>query len=102
MNLAAARGLCHPARWLGVPGLLAVLAATIVFAAPIRIFGLQLPEPVFAMVPAFAWAADPAVDPGAVRPAPAGPVPRPVLGRADRPVGLSLLVAYGWCGCRAT
>ena len=30
------------------------VAATIVFAAPIRIYGLQLPEPVFAMVPAFA------------------------------------------------
>ena len=45
----------HPGRWLGVPALMCVLA-TIVFAAPIRIYGLQLPEPVFAMVPAFAWA----------------------------------------------
>ncbi len=45
----------HPARWLGVPTLICVLA-TIVFAAPIRVYGLQLPEPVFAMVPAFAWA----------------------------------------------
>jgi rod shape-determining protein MreD len=45
----------HPGLWLGVPLLISVLA-TLVFAAPIRIYGLQLPEPVFAMVPAFAWA----------------------------------------------
>ncbi|MET3664473.1 rod shape-determining protein MreD [Caulobacter sp. 1776] len=45
----------NPGRWLGVPMLLTI-GATILFAAPIRIWGLQLPEPVFAMVPAFAWA----------------------------------------------
>lgn len=44
-----------PWRWLGVPALLC-LAASLVFATPLRVFGLQLPEPVFAMVPAFAWA----------------------------------------------
>jgi rod shape-determining protein MreD len=52
--MSGARPL-HPGRWLGVPMLLVILA-TILFAAPIRIYGLQLPEPVFAMVPAFAWA----------------------------------------------
>ncbi|WP_091742435.1 hypothetical protein [Phenylobacterium immobile] len=37
--------------------MLQVLAATALFAIPLRIFGLQAPEPVFAMAPAFAWAA---------------------------------------------
>lgn len=32
------------------------LVGTVLLAAPIRVFGLQLPEPVFAMAPAFAWA----------------------------------------------
>jgi rod shape-determining protein MreD len=41
--------------WIGVPTLIC-LAATLLFAAPIRVFGLQLPEPVFPMVPVFAWA----------------------------------------------
>jgi rod shape-determining protein MreD len=51
---APARGL-QPLAWLGVPLLVCVIA-TMLLAAPIRIFGFQLPEPVFAMVPAFAWA----------------------------------------------
>jgi rod shape-determining protein MreD len=54
MSMSGGRAL-NPGRWLGVPMLMCVVA-TIVFAAPIRIWGLQLPEPVFAMVPAFAWA----------------------------------------------
>lgn len=54
MSMRGARPL-NPARWLGIP-LLVCIGATVVFAAPIRIWGLQLPEPVFAMVPAFAWA----------------------------------------------
>jgi rod shape-determining protein MreD len=44
-----------PLRWLGLPTL-ACIVATILLATPIRIFGLQLPEPVFPLVPAFAWA----------------------------------------------
>jgi len=44
-----------PLRWLGLP-MVACILATIVLAAPIRIFGLQLPEPVFPLIPAFAWA----------------------------------------------
>lgn len=32
------------------------VVGTVLLAAPIRVFGLQLPEPVFAMAPAFAWA----------------------------------------------
>ncbi|WP_354068385.1 hypothetical protein [Caulobacter sp. 1776] len=54
MSMSGGRAL-NPGRWLGVPMLLTI-GATILFAAPIRIWGLQLPEPVFAMVPAFAWA----------------------------------------------
>lgn len=44
-----------PWRWIGTPSLMCVLAA-VLFAIPIRVFGLQLPEPVWPMAPAFAWA----------------------------------------------
>ena len=44
-----------PVVWLGGPTV-AVLAASLVLATPLRIAGLQAPEPVFALVPAFAWA----------------------------------------------
>ena len=54
MSLSAARPL-NPWRWLAVPALICV-GATLLFAAPFRVFGLQLPEPVFAMIPTFAWA----------------------------------------------
>ena len=33
-----------------------VMVATILFGVPLRVFGLQLPEPLFAMTLAFAWA----------------------------------------------
>ena len=52
--MSAARSL-EPWRWLGIPMLQAV-AATILFGIPIRVFGLQLPEPVFPMAAVFAWA----------------------------------------------
>jgi rod shape-determining protein MreD len=92
MNMGGARPL-HPGRWLGVPLLISVLA-TVVFAAPIRIYGLQLPEPVFAMVPAFAWAL--------IRPSILAPFDLLFLGLfldvfwggATGLWGLSLLVAY--------
>lgn len=52
--------------WLAAPAL-ASLAASALFAAPLRLFGLPLPEPVFAFVPAFAWAMiRPSVLPSAV------------------------------------
>ncbi len=44
-----------PWRWIVAPTLLC-LAATLVFATPFRILGYQLPEPVFPLAPAFAWA----------------------------------------------
>ena len=92
MTMGGARPL-HPGRWLGVPLLISVLA-TVVFAAPIRIFGLQLPEPVFAMVPAFAWAL--------IRPSILAPFGLLFLGLfldvfwggATGLWGLSLLIAY--------
>jgi rod shape-determining protein MreD len=42
-------------RWLGLPALYCVLA-TILFAVPIQILGLSLPEPVFPVILSFAWA----------------------------------------------
>ena len=46
----------NPVNWLAKPALYCV-GASVVLAVPLRILGLQLPEPVFAMAPAFAWAA---------------------------------------------
>ncbi|NBB65978.1 hypothetical protein GVN18_42705 [Pseudomonas sp. ODNR1LW] len=43
-----------PLQWIVYPALAAV-AATIVFATPVELFGMTLPEPVFPMVLAFAW-----------------------------------------------
>jgi len=36
--------------------MLQVLAATLLFGIPLRLWGLQLPEPIFAMPAVFAWA----------------------------------------------
>jgi rod shape-determining protein MreD len=44
-----------PWRWLGLPSLICI-AATMLFSAPVRLFGLALPEPVFPLTLAFAWA----------------------------------------------
>jgi rod shape-determining protein MreD len=52
--MSAARSL-EPWRWLGVP-MLQVLAATILFGIPIKLWGLQLPEPIFPLAVTFAWA----------------------------------------------
>jgi rod shape-determining protein MreD len=52
--LSAARSL-DPWRWLGVP-LVQAIVATILFGIPVRLWGLQLPEPVFPMPVVFAWA----------------------------------------------
>ncbi len=45
----------NPIDWLLSPMALC-LAASMLLALPIKMFGLRLPEPVFAMAPAFAWA----------------------------------------------
>lgn len=44
-----------PWRWLGVP-MVQAMAASLVFAIPLRFWGYGLPEPVFAMPVTFAWA----------------------------------------------
>ena len=83
----------EPWRWLGIPALLAI-AATVVIGAPLRFFTLALPEPIFPMVLAFAWAV--------IRPSILGPFLLVIVGAfldlySGAPLGLwpiSLLVAY--------
>jgi rod shape-determining protein MreD len=52
--MSAARTL-DPWRWLGVP-LVQALLATVLLGVPLRVWGLQLPEPIFPMPLVFAWA----------------------------------------------
>jgi rod shape-determining protein MreD len=80
-------------RWLGLPALVCV-AATLLFAIPVRVFGLGPPEPVFPLALAFAWAV--------IRPSILGPFTLLLLGLFldllwDTPTGLwalALLSAY--------
>ena len=91
--MSAARPL-EPWRWIGVP-MAQVMVATILFGVPLRVFGLQLPEPLFAMTLAFAWAV--------IRPSVLAPFAILVLGLFldifwGGPLGLwaiCLLIAYG-------
>jgi rod shape-determining protein MreD len=53
-GIGAARPL-NPIGWLGLP-MVACVLATLLFAAPIRVFGFSLPQPIFPMIAAFAWA----------------------------------------------
>jgi rod shape-determining protein MreD len=84
-----------PIRWIVLP-MAACLVATLLLAAPIRVHGLQLPEPLFAMVPVFAWAV--------LRPSLIAPLCVLLLGLFCDLVwggrlglwGLALLVAYGF------
>lgn len=84
----------EPWRWLGVP-LLQVAAATMLFALPIRVWGLSLPEPIFAMPVAFAWAV--------IRPSMLAPLAVMLMGLFldilwHAPLGfwaVCLLIAYG-------
>jgi rod shape-determining protein MreD len=93
MTLIPATQRLDPWRWLGLPSL-ACVAATIVLATPIRLFGLPLPEPVFPLVLAFAWAV--------IRPSILAPFTLLLLGVFldlwwGGPIGLwavALLVAY--------
>ena len=43
-----------PVQWIFMPAAI-TLAATIILATPVELFGLSLPEPVIPMVLAFAW-----------------------------------------------
>ena len=91
--MSAARTL-EPWRWLGVP-MVQALVLTVLFGIPFRLFGLQLPEPVFPMAAVFAWAV--------IRPSILAPFGVLVMGLFldyfwGGPIGLwavCLLVAYG-------
>jgi rod shape-determining protein MreD len=61
----------NPVIWLLTPAL-ACATASLVLATPIRILGLQAPEPVFAVAPAFAWAV--------IRPSALAPIALALLG----------------------
>jgi len=54
MRRAVTVRMVGPLQWIVYPALVA-LAVTVIVATPLRLFGLQLPEPVFPMVLAFAW-----------------------------------------------
>ena len=79
--------------WIGLPAL-ACVAVTVVLGTPLRLFGLALPEPVFPVVLAFAWAV--------IRPSMLGPFALLLLGLFldlfwGSPLGLwaaALLAAY--------
>ena len=91
--MSAVRSL-EPWRWIGVP-MLQALAATVLLGVPIRLWGLQLPEPVFPMAAVFAWAI--------IRPSVLAPLAIVIMGLFldvvwGGPLGLwalSLLIAYG-------
>jgi rod shape-determining protein MreD len=91
--MSAARPL-DPWRWLGVP-LIQALAATVLFGIPLRVFTLQLPEPIFPMAVVFAWAV--------IRPSLLAPIGVLLMGLFldlywGAPLGfwaLCLLLAYG-------
>ena len=74
-----------PWRWLGVP-LVQCLVLTVLFSLPFRAFGLSLPEPIFPMVPAFAWAV--------IRPSILAPVGVLIMG-----LFLDVFWASGRCRC---
>jgi rod shape-determining protein MreD len=84
----------EPWRWLGIP-MLQAIALTLLFAIPLRFWGVGLPEPVFALPVAFAWAA--------IRPSMMAPVCVLLLGVFQdflwgSPTGfwpVCLLIAYG-------
>lgn len=44
----------NPMAWLVAPAAMC-MAGALLLALPLKIYGLRLPEPVFAMAPAFAW-----------------------------------------------
>jgi len=84
----------NPVRWLAAPAL-ACMGGALLIAAPLEALGLRLPEPIFALAPAFAWAI--------IRPSILAPFALLVLGLFQdllwgNPLGLwplALLAAYG-------
>ena len=53
-GIASTRSM-NPIGWLGLP-MLACVLATVLLATPIRIFNVSLPQPIFPLAIAFAWA----------------------------------------------
>jgi len=78
-GISASRGL-NPLGWMFAPMLLCA-AATLVLLAPIRVFGLALPQPVFPLTLAFAW-----------------PLIRPSLGPPFALLAMGLFLDYAWGG----
>jgi rod shape-determining protein MreD len=84
----------HPLRWIAGPMLMAI-AATWLLTTPLKVFGLQLPEPVWPLAPLFAWAV--------IRPSILAPFAVLLMGLALSLLwggalgqwALALLVAYG-------
>jgi rod shape-determining protein MreD len=91
--LSAVRSL-EPWRWLGVP-MVQAMGVTVLFSIPLRVWGLQLPEPVFPMAAVFAW--------GVIRPSVLAPLAAVIMGLfldifwggAIGLWALILLIAYG-------
>lgn len=54
MRSRSAVRVVGPLHWVIYPAL-ACMAATVIFGTPVRVFNLPLPEPIIAMVLAFAW-----------------------------------------------
>ena len=96
MRRPAAVRVVGPMQWIVYPAL-AVVAASVLLATPVQLFGLKLPEPILALVLAFAWPL--------VRPSMIAPLILLLLGvftdlllAGAQPLGvwsLSLLVVYG-------
>ena len=78
-GISASRGL-NPLGWMVAPMLLCV-AATVLLTAPIRVFGLALPQPAFPLMLAFAW-----------------PLIRPSLGPPFALLAMGLFLDYLWGG----
>lgn len=93
MSFQASRPL-DPLRWLVAPALIC-LAFTVLLGLPLRVFGLQPPEPIFPMICVFSWAV--------IRPSILSPVAILVMGCVldvlwSAPTGmwgLSMLAGYG-------
>jgi len=64
MRRSVAVRIVGPVQWIVIPALITV-AAAIVLATPVELFGLNLPEPVIPMVLAFAW---PLIRPSVIAP----------------------------------
>jgi rod shape-determining protein MreD len=83
-----------PLNWVVYPSLIC-MAATLILATPVRLFGLPPPEPIFPMILAFAWPL--------IRPSMLGPIFLLLNGlfldlELDNPLGLWVLVLLGVYG----